>query len=79
METQRRHELPEAISVHLAATILDVHHLTIRNWIRRGYIKAYRVGPLLIRIPRSEIARLRTHRITYDIISTEPHPLYPKV
>lgn len=50
---------PEAISVQMAALILDVHENTIHNWIRAGILVAVKTGPRLIRIPRSEIARLR--------------------
>jgi excisionase family DNA binding protein len=77
-EGRRKYDrLPEAISVQFAAEILDVHHLTIRRWIKAGWIKAYRIGPQLIRIPRSEIARMRTLRITYQDNSQRPN--YPKV
>lgn len=50
---------PEAISIQTAAILLEVHENTIYNWIREGVIVAVRLGPRLIRIPRSEIARLR--------------------
>jgi excisionase family DNA binding protein len=69
--------VPEAVSVSKAAEILDVCHMTVRRWIISGYIKAYRVGPMLIRIPRSEIARLRTLRIEYQ--ANEERHNYPKV
>lgn len=49
----------EAISVQTAAVLLDVHENTVHNWIRAGIIIAVRTGPRLLRIPRSEIARLR--------------------
>jgi excisionase family DNA binding protein len=55
--------VPEAISVQLAAQLLMVHELTIRRWIKSGVLSASRVGPKLIRIPRSEIGRLRTARL----------------
>lgn len=57
---------PEAISVQTAAILLDVHANTIYNWIRAGVIIAVRTGPRLIRIPRSEIARLRSSQITHN-------------
>jgi excisionase family DNA binding protein len=50
---------PEAISVQMAAVLLDVHEDTIYNWIKGGVLVAVRLGPRVIRIPRSEIARLR--------------------
>lgn len=49
----------EAISIQLAAYLLEVHENTIYNWIREGRIEAIRVGPRLIRIPKDEIKRLR--------------------
>lgn len=51
---------PEAISIQRAAIILDVHENTIYNWIRSGYLKAIKIGPRIVRIPRSELSRLRT-------------------
>ena len=54
---------PEAISVQVAAQVLDVHEETIYRWIRAGFIEAVKTGPRLLRIPRSEIARLRTNRV----------------
>lgn len=55
---------PEALSVQDAAVILNVHENTIRNWIREDILVAIRIGPRLLRIPRSEIARLRSARLT---------------
>jgi excisionase family DNA binding protein len=54
--------LPEAIPPLQAAEILGVSVVTIKRWIRQHRILAYRVGPTLVRIPRSEIARLRRIR-----------------
>jgi excisionase family DNA binding protein len=54
---------PEAISVQTAAALLDVHENTIYNWIKAGVLVAVRTGPRLVRIPRSEISRLRTSTI----------------
>lgn len=56
-------ELPEAVSVQKAAEILGVNPMTIRRWIKASYIRASRVGPRLIRIPRSELQRMRAQRI----------------
>lgn len=39
--------------------LLDVHPETIRNWWKRGKIELVRCGPKLLRVPRSEIARMR--------------------
>jgi excisionase family DNA binding protein len=73
----KRKPLPEAISVRQTAEILGVCTLTIRRWIKRRYIKAYRVGPFLIRIPRSEISRMRTVMVVDE--DKYSHPLYPRV
>lgn len=43
----------------VVAVLLDVHINTVRGWIKQGYILAYKVGPRLVRIPRSEVARMR--------------------
>jgi len=69
--------LPEAISIKLASELLDVNPVTIRRWIRYRYILAYRVGPSLIRIPRSEIARLRSLRV--NAADNCERPKYPEV
>lgn len=72
--------VPEAVSIQLAAAILGISPLTVRRWIRHGYrdkdgdkryIKAYRVGPTLIRIPRDEIARLRRQAL-FPRIDNQP-------
>lgn len=77
MASHRPKRLPEAIPPRLAAEILHVSLTSIRRWIRKGYLKAYRVGPQMVRIPRSEIARMRLHRVTY--IDSDTQPTYPKV
>lgn len=59
--SQRR--IPEAVSLQLTAEVLDISVLTLRRMIKRGHIRAHRVGPKLIRIPRDEIARIRTVRM----------------
>ena len=73
MEKQR----PEGVSVKTVAELLEVHEMTVRRWIRYGYIEAVRVGPWLIRIPVTEIARLRTLRLQAADNATIPK--YPKV
>lgn len=60
-----------------AADLLGVSRVTIRRWINSGYIKAYRVGPVFIRIPRSEIARMRTVRLPF--LANRERPRYPAV
>lgn len=49
----------EAVSLKRAAYLLDVHEDTIRRWWKDGKILVIRVGPKLLRVPRSEIAKLR--------------------
>jgi excisionase family DNA binding protein len=52
----------EGISIQHAAIILGVHEDTIRRWVKNGYLLAVRCGPKLLKIPRSELARLRRDR-----------------
>lgn len=73
----KRTPIAEAVSIHQCAQILGVHHVTVRRWIRRGFIKAHRVGPLIVRIPRSEIIRIRTVRIPATQFKERPE--YPTV
>jgi len=35
----------DLIGVREAAEALCVHEQTVRNWIRKGYLRAYRVNP----------------------------------
>lgn len=62
---ERRKPMPEAISIQQTAVLLDVSEITIRRWIKRGFLLAHRVGPHLIRIPRTEIIRMRLVRVPY--------------
>ncbi len=59
--------LPEALCAKEVAQLLGVHPLTVKRWVKIGYIAAYRVGPVLVRIPRSEVSRLRKRRIASSI------------
>lgn len=47
------------------AEVMSISMTTMRRWIKRGYVRAYKVGPQLIRIPRTEISRMRQHRVPY--------------
>lgn len=47
--------------------LMGVHINTGRRWVSRGYVVAYRCGPRLLRIPRSEVPRMRKYR-AYDYI-----------
>lgn len=42
------------LTVHQAAIILKVHHLTVRRYIREGKLKAIKAAGI-VRIPRSAI------------------------
>lgn len=55
----------EAVSPQKFAQVLGISVTTTYRWIKRGYVRAYRVGPQIIRIPRTEIVRMRQHRIPY--------------
>jgi excisionase family DNA binding protein len=68
---------PEGISVKTTAELLEVSEMTVRRWIRLGFLEAVRVGPWLIRIPVTEIARLRKIRVEASDNATIPR--YPKV
>lgn len=68
----RGRRIPEAVSIQFTAELLDVSAITVRRWIKRGYILAYRIGPQIIRIPRSEIKRMREHRLPFLIEDDVP-------
>ena len=70
-------QLPEAISIRQTSQILGVHYMTVWCWIRDGYIQASRVGPRCIRIPISEIARMRKHRV--NLKANAERMTYPQV
>lgn len=62
-EPGRRVRLPqEALSLQSFCDIMGVHENTGRRWVSRGYVLAFRCGPRLIRIPRSEVSRMRRYR-----------------
>ena len=46
------------LSVGQAATELDVSPSTVRNWVEKGYIHAFRLPSGVRRIPQDEITRL---------------------
>ena len=50
-------ETCDSLSITTAATELDCSELTIRRMISRGELRAYRVGPRLIRIKRRDLER----------------------
>jgi excisionase family DNA binding protein len=65
---------PEGLSVQMVAMLLDVHENTVYNWIKDDIIIAVRVGPRLLRIPRSEISRLRSSAAPPTISTNAPQP-----
>ncbi len=57
------HQLSKAnFTPHEVASLLGVHHNTIKNWIRRGDIHAFTTVGGHFRVPRREVARLVTER-----------------
>lgn len=44
--------------VREAAYLLGVSPLTVYRWLRDGTLRGVRIGPKLLRIPRSEIERM---------------------
>lgn len=63
MSTVARKHIPEALPIQLTAELLSVSELTVRRMIKRGHLRAHRVGPKLIRVPRTEISRIRAVRL----------------
>jgi excisionase family DNA binding protein len=51
----RRVVTPSGMSIAEAAEYAGVHHRTIRKWIARGELPAYRRGKRLVRIRREDI------------------------
>lgn len=51
-------DMPRQMSIQQAAEFLGVDPKTIRRYIAQGRIRAFRVGPRLIRIERESLERL---------------------
>ena len=49
--TLRRH----LVSIGQAAEYADVHPMTMRRWISAGRIRAYRVGPRLVKVDIADL------------------------
>ncbi len=45
------------VTVSEFAKALNVHRQTVYDWVDRGLVDARRLGPKVIRIPRSELER----------------------
>ncbi len=55
---------PPAMSVRQAADALDCHSNTVRRYIARGRLPAYRVGPKLLRVRAEDVAALARPLVT---------------
>jgi len=53
---------PEAFSLQQAAALLSVNVMTVRRWIKKGDVVAFRAGRKLWRIPLSELRKLKQIR-----------------
>ena len=51
-------ELPPMVDWKQAADALDVSVNTVRNWVKDGTLKAYRLGPRLLRVRVSDLNAL---------------------
>jgi len=51
-------EFDELLTIGEAAEVVGVHPSTIRRRIEKGKLIAFRVGPRLIRVRRSDLERL---------------------
>lgn len=47
----------EWLSVHDAAAVLKVPHRSLARWVRAGRVRAWLVGPKLIRVRLSDIVQ----------------------
>ncbi|KUH99270.1 helix-turn-helix domain-containing protein [Mycobacterium sp. IS-3022] len=47
------------LTMNEAAARLGVHPMTIRRYIAAGRLRAYRLGPRLVRIHAEDVERLR--------------------
>jgi excisionase family DNA binding protein len=56
MRPERQHF--ELISIQAAADYCDVAPRTIRRWISAGHLKAFRLGPRLIKVDAAELDKL---------------------
>ena len=58
------------LSVEEAADYLGLHPNTVWNWVRRGHMTAYKLGPRLVRVQLSDLQAMVTkydpERETHD-------------
>lgn len=47
------------LTIAQAAEQLGVHHISVRRYISRGLLRAYRIGPRMIRIRAEDVEALR--------------------
>jgi len=57
-ESNYTSELPPMVDLKQAADALDVSVNTVRNWVKDGTLKAYRLGPRLLRVRVSDLNAL---------------------
>jgi excisionase family DNA binding protein len=50
--------LPARPTIRQAADWAQISDKTMRRWIREGRVKAYRVGPRLLRVDRESLLKL---------------------
>ena len=43
------------VNINQAAEYADVHPMTLRRWIAAGRVRAYRVGPRLLKVDLNEL------------------------
>lgn len=55
---------PTYYKVREAAELLGVSPLTVYRWLRDGTLRGVRIGPKLLRVPRSEIERMAQGQAT---------------
>ena len=54
----RHHEVrPDLLTPAEVAELLRVSKRTVLRWVETGELRAFRFGPRLLRIPRSEVER----------------------
>lgn len=63
--------VPAVIALRVAAERLNVHENTIRAWVDRGIIRAYRLPSGIRRIPAAEVERLE--REIFAVPTSIPH------